>query len=188
MLHCLNWLWAEVLISCHFYIKLFLLRKDISNLLINLLGLLVISELLTIYSLKDFVSLALKYHIFLALLHASPLEASSFVGSSPLMNTWRSYLQVGHLTLVFAVLWYQCFPNAGLQMVSFCDKGWYGGEPGWFSQLNIWVLILGQVMISWSWVWALHWAPHWQSLLEILSLSLSLCPSLAHTFSLKINK
>ena len=28
--------------------------------------------------------------------------------------------------------------------------------PGWFSQLNVWLLILAQVMIRGSWDWALH--------------------------------
>ena len=61
------------------------------------------------------------------------------------------------------------------------------GLPGWFGQLNPQLLVLAQVMISWlvglspmsgsvQMVW---------SLLEIFSLRLSLCPSPAHSFSLK---
>ena len=44
------------------------------------------------------------------------------------------------------------------------------GAPGWLSQLSFQLLILTQVLISWSWDQALHQAQHWAwSLLKILS-------------------
>ena len=47
--------------------------------------------------------------------------------------------------------------------------------PGWLSQLNIWLFILAQVMISGSWDGAPHGAPHWiWILLQILFLPLPL--------------
>ena len=63
------------------------------------------------------------------------------------------------------------------------------GTSGWCSWLSIQLLVLAQVVISWSWYQAWHWAlcSVW-SLLEILSPSPSAHPTCVPSLSLKINK